>query len=174
VARDNGGIARQAAQGDPQARRRIGMGESREPLFADEERCRQATGNAAAMAYALIAYAKECGRPPADAAAFVGRAFAPGWTEGSGRGALWIARTMALNLASCGGEVRALTDDDAAAEARVAGMPTAEDAAFFGLSVEDADHIHGIFGPIAELVGAAYAWRRDGDEVVLTVRRPGG
>ena len=150
------------------------MSASREPLFSHEELFRQATGNAAGMGYALIAFAKACGRTPAEAAAFVGRAFAPGWAEGSDRGAFWVARTMALNLASCGGEVRALSGDDAAAEARVAGMPTAEDAAFFGLTPEEADHLHDIFGPIAESVGTSCSWRREGDEIVLTVRRLGG
>src|SRR4051812_145386 len=50
-----------------------------EPGFSEAEVCKQAVGNAAVMSYALIAFAKECGRTPVDAASFVGRLFAPSW-----------------------------------------------------------------------------------------------
>jgi len=84
-----------------------------------------------------------------------------------------IAEARKDPLRRYGGEVRTLTGDDAAAEARVAGMPTEEDSAFFGVTREEADKLHDIFGPIAKSVGTSFSWRREGDEIVLLVRRPG-
>ena len=137
------------------------------PGFTAEEVCEQAKGNTGAMLLALLAYARDQGRSPAEAAHFVGRLFAPSWDEVLGQEALVAARWAALNLASGGAEVRRLAGDAARAEATVAGWPSEEDLAFFGLGREEADAAYAIFAPIAERLGLRYAYRRDGDEVTL-------
>ena len=139
--------------------------------FTAEEVCEQAKGNTGAMLLALLAYARDQGRSPADAARFVGRLFAPGWDAEEGKEALVAARWAVLNLASGGAEVRRLAGDAARAEAAVAGWPSEEELAFFGLTSEEADAAYAIFAPIAERLGLRYAYRRDGDEVTLTFER---
>ena len=141
--------------------------------FTAEEVCEQAKGNTGAMLLALLAYARDQGQSPADAARFVGRLFAPSWDEVLGQEALVAARWAALNLASGGAEVRRLAGDGDRAEAVVAGWPTADDLAFFGLSREEADAAHEVFAPIAEPLGLRCAHRRDGDEVALAFERAG-
>jgi len=147
------------------------MSDSKETLFTDEEVFSQAKGNAAGAVYALIAYAKECGRSPADVASFVGSKFAPSWENEQGQGASRILRYMALNLVSCGAEVRSFSGDDIRAEARISGFPSEGDAAAFGVSQGEADRFYDVFGPIAKHVGSDFDWRRHGDEVVMTVQR---
>ncbi len=98
----------------------------------------------------MTAYARECGRTPDDAASFAGRVVAPEWEQARGQGALVVARYVALNLASCGGEVVSLTGEERYAETRVAGLPGDEELAFFRLTRDDADRFFGSFGPIAE------------------------
>ena len=143
------------------------------PIFTDEEINQHARGNASGMPYLMTAYALECGRTADDAAAFAGRIFAPGWEDTRGQGALVAARYMALNMASGGGVVRSLTGDERHAETRVAGLASDEELAFFGLTREDADRFTGTFVPIATYLGLRAAWRREGDEIVVTVEQPG-
>lgn len=150
------------------------MGDTHTAAFSEEELRAQATGNASALPYVIAAYAKDRGRPHEEATAFVGRLFAPGWESMRGQGARAVARMVALNHASCGGEVRSLSGDDDRAEVRVAGQPNAEDAAFFGVSRDEADGFFGVFGPIAESLGFRGEWRREGEEVVLLLDRTGG
>ena len=147
------------------------MAETQGPLFTDADIDRQARGNAAALPYLMVAFAKACGRSPAEAAAFAGRAFAPGWEELRGQAVLAVARTMALNLASCGAEVRAVAGGDDRAEVRVAGYPTAEDAAFFGVILAEVDAFFDVFGLIGAHLGLRCEWQRAGEEVVVTVSR---
>ena len=146
---------------------------AQDPGFTAEEVCEQAKGNTGAMLLALLAYARDQGRSPADAARFVGRLFAPSWDDLPGKGALEAARAAALNMASGGAEVRRLDGDADRAEAVVAGWPTAEEQAFFGLAPEEADAAHAVFEPIAERLGLRFAHRREGDEVALAFERAG-
>jgi hypothetical protein len=46
--------------------------------------------------------------------------------------------------------------------------PLDEDLAFFGLSQQEADTFYDLFTPIAERLGLAYTWRRNGDDVTMT------
>ena len=48
------------------------------PLFTPEEVCEQARVNAGGWPLALLAYARDRGQQPAEAARVVGRLFAPG------------------------------------------------------------------------------------------------
>ncbi len=146
---------------------------TRGPWFTPDEVCEQAKGNTGGWPLALLAYARDRGQPPAEAARFVGRLFAPGWDDLPGKGALEAARAAALNLASGGAEVRRLGGDADRAEAVVAGSPTAEELAFFGLAIEEADAAHAVFEPIAERLGLRFAYRREGDEVALAFERAG-
>jgi hypothetical protein len=147
------------------------MADVARPIFTADELSQAIAGNASALPYVMVALARQFGRTPDEGAALVGRLFAPGWQEAKGRGAREIARMMALNKVSCGAEVRSLIGDDTHAEARLVGLPTEDDAAFFGLSMADVDCSYGTVVPIAESLGLAADWRRDGDEIVITVRR---
>ena len=139
--------------------------------FTDEEIHQQAMGNASTLPYVMAAFARACGRTPDDAADLVGRLFAPSWDELKGAGALAVARTMALNMVACGAEVQGLTGDEQSAELRFTGVLTEDDAAFFGVSRDDADRFTGVFGPIAAHLGMEATWHREGEQIVITVRQ---
>jgi hypothetical protein len=136
--------------------------------FTAEEICEQAKGNASAAILLVLVTARERGESLEEAARFVGRIFAPSWDSERGKGARTIARWAALNAVTCGAELRRLDGDGGRAEATVAGWPSEEDLDYFGLTREDADALNELYGPIAERLGLGYAWRRDGDAVVLT------
>ena len=148
------------------------MSDPTSPILTDEEINQFARGNASAMPLVMTAFARECGRPADDAAAFAGRLFAPGWEEARGQGALAFARLVALNMAACAGELRSLTGDERHAEARLGGLWDDETLAFFGVARDDADRFVGAFGPIAAHLGLRAAWRREGEEIVVTVDQP--
>ncbi len=141
--------------------------------FTAEEVCEQAKGNAGSVFLALLAYARDQGQSAADAAAVVGRLFAPSWDTERGKGALAAMRWAALNLVACGAVVRRLAGDEARAEAVVTGWPLEEDLAYFGLSREEGDAVHELMIPIAEYLGLRFAYRRDGDDVTLTMEQAG-
>jgi hypothetical protein len=136
--------------------------------FTAEEICEQAKGNAGAAILLVLVAARERGESLEDAARFAGRIFAPGWESERGKGARTIARWAALNAVTCGADVRRLDGDARRAEATVAGWPSEEDLASFGLTQEEADALNALYGPIAERLGLHYAWRRDGDAVVMS------
>jgi hypothetical protein len=136
--------------------------------FTAEEICEQAKGNVGALSLLLLAYARDRGQPLDEAARFCGRVFAPGWDEVPARDARTAARWAALNMISGGGELRRLEGDAREAEAVVGRWPIDEDLAFFGLSQQEADVFYALFSPIAERLGLAYTWRRDGDDVTMT------
>ena len=136
--------------------------------FTPEEICEQAKGNVGALSLLLLAYARDRGQPLEEAAQFCGRVFAPGWDELPARDARTAVRWAALNMVSGGGELRRLEGDARHAAAVVGRWPQEEDLAFFGLSQQEADTFYGLFTPIAERLGLAYSWRRDGDDVTMT------
>ena len=136
--------------------------------FTAEEICEQAIGNSSASLLLMLVTARERGESLADAARFVGRIFAPSWDEERGKGARTIARWAALNAVTCGADVRRLDGDARRAEVTVAGWPSEQDLAYFGLTQEDADALNELYGPIAERLGLHYAWRSNGDAVVMT------
>src|SRR5215211_9180508 len=136
--------------------------------FTPEEICEQAKGNVGALSLLLLAYARDRGQPLDEAARFCGRVFAPGWDEVPARDARTAARWAALNMVSGGGELRRLEGDAREAESVIGGWPPAEDLGFFGLSQQEADMFYALFIPIAERLGLAYSWRRDGDDVTMT------
>src|SRR5687767_13950194 len=126
--------------------------------FTAEEICEQAKGNAGAAILLVLVTARERGESLEHAARFVGRIFAPSWDSERDKGARTIARWAALNAVTCGSELRRLDGDARRAEATVAGWPSAQDLAFFGLTQEDADALNELYGPIAERLGLRYAW----------------
>jgi hypothetical protein len=136
--------------------------------FTSEEICEQAKGNVGALSLLLLTYARDRGQPLEEAVLFFGRAFAPGWDEVPARDARTTVRWAALNMVTGGGELRRLEGDAQHAESVVGRWPLNEDLAFFGLSQQEADAFYGLFAPIAERLGLAYTWRRDGDEVTMT------
>jgi hypothetical protein len=136
--------------------------------FTPEEICEQAKGNVGALSLLLLAYARDRGQPLEEAAQFCGRVFAPGWDEVPARDARTAARWAALNMVSGGGELRRLEGDTRQAESVIGGWPLDEDLGFFGLSQQEADMFYGLFTPIAERLGLAYTWRRDGDDVTMS------
>ncbi len=141
------------------------------PLFTDAELATQAQGNASVLAYLLAHLSKTWRHTPAEAALLTGRAFAPGWASLKGQGPAAVARVVALNLASLGGSVTVQEQAGARVDVHVRGYPTEEDAAFFGVSRDDADQLLGAFGPIAEFLGMQASWHRAGEEIVVTVEQ---
>jgi hypothetical protein len=139
--------------------------------FTPEQLLRQAQGNATGTVLITIAYLKERGLPVEDWVAFIGQQFARGWGDPQGRGAADVARIAALNVVSVGGELVALSGDDTRAEAVVSGWPPAAMLELAGISRDDADAFNDAFGPIAAHLGLRFAWRREGDRVVLAFAR---
>ena len=136
--------------------------------FTSEEICEQAKGNVGALSLLLLTYARDRGQPLEEAVLFFGRSFAPGWDEVPARDARTAVRWAALNMVTGGGELRRLEGDARHAESVIGRWPLNEDLAFFGLSQQEADAFYWLFAPIAERLGLAYTWRRDGDEVTMT------
>jgi hypothetical protein len=136
--------------------------------FTSEEICEQAKGNVSALSLLLLTYARDRGHPLDEAARFFGRVFAPSWDEVSARDARTAARWAALNMVTGGGELRRLEGDARHAESVIGRWPLDEDLGFFGLSQQEADMLYALFTPIAERLGLAYTWRRDGDAVTMT------
>ena len=136
--------------------------------FTTEEICEQAKGNVGALSLLLLTYARDRGQPLDEAARFFGRVFAPSWDEVSARDARTAARWAALNMVTGGGELRRLEGDARRAESVIGRWPLDEDRAFFGLSQQEADRLYALFTPIAERLGLAYTWSRDGDAVTMT------
>jgi hypothetical protein len=118
-----------------------------------------------------MAYLKERGLTVEEWVAYIGRRFAPGWEGLRGQGAAAAARAAALNAVSAGGELVALSGDEARAEAIVSGWPDAALLELAGLTRDDADAFLATFVPIAEHLGLRFAWRREDDRVVLTFTR---
>jgi hypothetical protein len=58
------------------------------------------------------------------------------------------------------------------AEAVVAGWPSEEELAYFGLTRDEADTLNELYGPVAERLGLRFAWHRDGDAIVMTFEAP--
>jgi hypothetical protein len=145
--------------------------DTRRNYFSEEEITRQALVHSSALTYLMVAYAKECGQDPGHAAEFTGKLFAKGWARLSNAGAVEIVRQMALILICIGGEILTITGDDHQAEVRASGVLTNEDARFFGISREEADLFCNVFVPMTESLGFAFAWRREGDDLIYTIQR---
>ena len=139
--------------------------------FSEEEVREQAANNAAVWPLAFLAYARALGQDPEAAAREFGRLVAPSWDEEQGTGARSALRWAALNAVVGGAELRRLGGDAARAEAVLGGGPGAEDLAFFGLARAEADAFYGYLHPVAARLGLRFSWRRDGDEVVLSLER---
>lgn len=135
--------------------------------FTEEEACAQAKGNANVFALALVAYARERGQQPAEAARWLGQTLAPGWSDEGIQDARAAIRAAALNVVSLGGQLRSLSGDERQAEATVTGWPDAELVAMFDLSREEADALHQAFEPIGERLGLHFTWRRAGDTITM-------
>ena len=63
--------------------------------------------------------------------------------------------------------MESLSGDEARAEAVIAGWPSLDLLRAFGIDRDDADRTYAIFGPIADVLGLRYEWRREGDKVTL-------
>ena len=137
--------------------------------FTEAEITRQALVHSSALTYLMVAYAKECGRSPEDAAEFSGRIFAKGWARFAGEGAQAVARHIALILVCIGGEIETITGDDMRAEVRASGVVTHEDAHFFGLTRDEVDGFCNVFAPMTAEIGFSFSWRRDGDDLVYAI-----
>ena len=140
--------------------------------YADADITRQALVHSSAMAYLMVAYARECGRSPEHAADFAGRLLAKEWARFVGEDAQAIARHIGLILICIGGEIEAITGDGRHAEIRASGVLTDEDARFFGISRDEADRFCDVFVPMTAALGFAFSWRRVGDELIFTLSVP--
>ena len=124
------------------------------------------------MSRPLVALARSCGRTPEDAAAFAAARHAPIWEPLRAEGADAVAREMAVNVISCGGELARFAGDQHLAQVSVAGVPTDEEAAVFDVALDDVDRFYGSLCLTAEQLGYLSTWRREGNEIVLTVQGP--
>ena len=135
-------------------------------VFTPEQIAQAAKGNVCGLCLVAVAYAKAHALSPAEYWAFVGGQFAAGWKR---RGtAKEVAQGAALNMVSAGCDLRSLSGDESQATAVLTGWPPEQR---YGLTQAEADTVWGIFEPIAESQGYSYAWRRQGDEVTITVFR---
>lgn len=141
--------------------------------FSDEEIGRQAQADAAGLALAVMAYARELELSPEDMWWSIGLKFAPGWEALQGAPVRAVARQYALNWIAFGAQLRAFSADDVEARIVTAGWPPAAGIDAFGLTLQDADAVWWAAAAIAEHLGLAYEWQRAGDEVIETLRRPG-
>ena len=141
-------------------------------IFTAEEICAQARADASAGILVAFTLARHHGWSVPEAARFIGQIFAPSWDEIETRNAYDAARAATLILVSGGAEVRRLAGDARRAEAIVAGWPSPAELAFFGFTEAEADAYHELHVPIAERLGLRYAWRREGDAIVMTFAAP--
>ncbi len=139
--------------------------------FSEAEITRQALVHSSALTYLMVAYARACGQTPEHAADFAGRIFAKGWARHSDKDALGIARSIALIIVCIGGEIVSITGDGLEAEVRASGVVTEEDARFFGITRSEADRFCNVFVPMSAELGYAFSWRRDGNDLIYTLRR---
>jgi hypothetical protein len=135
-------------------------------VFTPEQIAQAAKGNVYGLCLVAVAYAKAHGLSPAEYWAYVGGQFAASWKR---RGtAEEVAQGAVLNMVSAGCELRSSSGDETQATAVLGGWPPEQR---YGLTQAEADTVWGIFEPIAESQGYSFAWRRQGDEVTITVFR---
>ncbi len=137
--------------------------------FPQEAIQAQAQGNVNAMILGGLAYAKAQGHDSRHWAAFVGAAFAPGWTGITT--AREAATALALNCASAGMNVLSVEGDDARSEVVTGTWPDQELLGMFRLSPEEVEGFWWMFEPIAKSRGLTYSWRREGSELRFTFIR---
>ena len=139
--------------------------------FPPEQVARQAQLNASAGLLTGLAYTKTQGRRLEEFVAFAGRQFVAVWGDLSGTGPAAVARAAALQMASLGAPLHALTGDAARAEAVLGPWPPPELVGFAGLSPAECDAVYGLFGLSAARLGLRFVWRREGERVVLEFAR---
>ena len=147
------------------------MSETGQLEFTEAEITRQALVHSSSLTYLMVAYARECGHSPEHVADFAGRIVTKGWARHVDEDALGIIRSIALIIVSIGGEVASIAGDSLEAEVRATGVVTEEEAQFFGITRDEADRFCNVFVPMAASLGYVFNWRRDGNELVYTVRR---
>jgi hypothetical protein len=134
--------------------------------FTPEQIAQAAIGNVAGLCLVAVAYCKARALSPDEYWAYVGEQFAAGWKRRLS--AREVAQGIALNMVSAGCAFRSLSGDETQATAVLAGWPPEQR---YGLTQAEVDTVWGIFCPIAESQGYSYAWRREGDEVTVTILR---
>ena len=137
--------------------------------FTKDEVLEQAKANAQALSLVATGYIREKGLPIDELWSFVGEKFTLGWESLQGKGAREAARMFALNMVSVGGTLESLSGDEAQAEAIISGWPSPDMLQAFGVSQGDADRGYAVFQPIADLLGLGYEWRRQGEQVTLSL-----
>jgi hypothetical protein len=141
-------------------------------MISLEEIYRQALSNYSSLGYLMVALARAYGRAPEDVTAYVGRIHGPAFEQLAGLGAMGILRRAALNVVAAGGELQSMSGDDHRAQASLTGLPVEEEAAFFGVSLDDADRYYGSYAPICARAGFSFEWHRVGDEIMFLVEKP--
>lgn len=132
---------------------------------------RYAMNNALGFSLLTMAYLKDRDLPVADWASWLGHAFAgPGTNWVPGMSARRMAEEAALEIASCGGRVAAVSGDDDSAEATVEWPPEA-DLEETGLGRADVEPFWTIWEPIASSVGLHIAHVTRGRETTLSFAR---
>jgi hypothetical protein len=137
--------------------------------FPEEAIQAQAQGNVNVMILGSLAYAKSLGHDSRHWAAFMGAAFAPGWTGITT--AREAATALALNCATTGMQVQSVEGDDARGEVVTSTWPDQELLGMFGLSPAEVDGFWWIFEPIAKSLGLTYSWRREENGLRFTFTR---
>jgi hypothetical protein len=150
------------------------MTDAADAQFTTEELLSSAQGNATAFVLSTIAYLKEQGLAADDYVRFFGSKFAPGWEELRDQPSA-VARTVARNAVSVGGELRSLSGDEGHAEVIIAGWPDEGISDVLGLEPSEGEAMWDSFEPIMEHLGIRYSWEREeGGAVRLSFERGGG
>ena len=145
------------------------MSDKTNNIFTPEDILQQAQANFNAICLVVTAYLKEQGLSADEFWAFVGDQYAQGWQQITT--AKEVAYQAALNMASLGCKLNALTGDEKLAQAVLSVWPAEESLSYFGVTQEDAAHIWNVFKAITEPSGYTYTWYREGDKVTMTFSR---
>lgn len=140
--------------------------------FTPAEVSQHALANSSALPYLMVALARAAGRTPDDAVGFAANGLAPDWETFRYAGAAAIVCQMAVNVVASGGELEHFSGGKRNAEARLSGMPLDAEAAFFDVPLSEVDQYYDVFTQLAAHLGYSANWRRDGNEIELTVYKP--
>ena len=127
--------------------------------FTHKEEYQAAHGNLIAVILVATLYLQEHALDVSTFWQFIGQHFSRGWADVPPGDIKEVARRIALNMASSGGQLDSLKLDADQAELVIQGWPPEEFAQFFAVSAKDAAQMVEVFHPIAASLAIAYNWQ---------------
>ena len=125
--------------------------------------------NVLALAAGTIAYLQSRGIAVGDWTRTLGEIFARGWDTAEPWSPDGFLEATVINLAAFGGEAIQSEYSDDESWALISGFPDRDRLAGLGLDKVEPDLLYDLIEPIAAACGVRYAWRREGDQVRITV-----